>query len=232
VYPTFPLRTNSRLENFTFNGENILLQLLKLNPHKSLDPDGISPFVLRYAARAFVVPLTIIFSKSADQSAVPHHWSDAHINPIFKKGDKSDPGNYRLISLTSVLCKLMERLVRDQLSSYFVINRLLSTRQHGFVKNKACNTNLLECSDFITYMDSKKIPTDMIFLDFAKAFDKVSHPLLLHKLASYGIRNKALFWIKSFPSNRRQKVILGSVSSEWLPVLSVVPQGSVRSKSL
>jgi len=173
VYPTFLLRTNSRLENFTFNGENILLQLLKLNPHKSLGPDGISPFVLRYAARAFVVPHKIIFSKSADQRAVPHHWSDAHINPIFKNGDESHPGNYRPISLTSVLCKLMERLVRDQLSSYLVINRLLSTRQHGFVKNKACNTNLLECSDFITYMDSKKISTDMILLDFAKAFDKV-----------------------------------------------------------
>jgi len=201
--------------------------LTKLNPHKSIGPDGISPYVLRYSAQAFVVPLEIIFSKSLDQGAVPQYWSDAHITPLYKKGNKSDPGNYRSISLTSVICKIMEKLVRDSLTSHLVSNRLLSTRQHGFVKNKACNTNLLECTDFTTYMASKQIPTDMILLDFAKAFDKVSHPLLLHKLSSYGLSGKALAWIKAFLSNRRQKVILGIVTSDWQPVLSGVPQGSV-----
>ena len=148
------------------------------------------------------------------------------ITPIYK-GNKTDPSNYRPISLTSVLCKIMEKLGRASISCHLATNRLISSRQHGFVQNKACNTNLLECADFLTSMASSNTPTDIIFLDFAKAFDKVSHPLLIHKLASYGISGKALLWIKAFLSNRRQKVVLGNVASDWQPVLSGVPQGSV-----
>ena len=225
--PFFPSRTNSSLDTFTFSPQDISKLLAQLNAHKSIGPDGISPYVLRYTADAFVAPLTIIFSQSLDQSSVPQHWSDAHISPIYKKGNKTDPSNYRPISLTSVMCKIMEKLVRNSISLHLVSNKLISSRQHGFVSNKACNTNLLECTDFTTSMAHKQIPTDMILLDFAKAFDKVSHPLLLHKLVSYGLSGKALAWIKAFLSNRRQKVILGSVTSDWQPVLSGVPQGSV-----
>ena len=104
---------------------------------------------------------------------------------------------------------------------------LLSSKQHGFVKNKACLTNLLESLDFLTKTYSEKDSVDMILLDFAKAFDTVPHKRLLLKISKYGIKGQVLDWIKSFLSKRRQRVILGDSKSDWLPVSSGVPQGSV-----
>ena len=115
---------------------------------------------------------------------------------------------------TNLLCHLNE-------------NQLICAQQHGFVPRRSCTTNLLETIDFTTFHLSKKTPVDVVFLDFAKAFDKVSHPLLLHKLAAYGVRGQMLNWLRAFLSGRRQRVVLGNSSSEWCEVLSGVPQGSV-----
>ena len=118
------------------------------------------------------------------------------------------------------------------MNDFFLTNNLISTEQHGFISNKACITNLLESNDLLTKMTSNGIPIDTVFLDFAKAFDKVSHPLLIYKLKKYGISGKLLNWIIAFLTNRRQRVVLGDTVSEWLPVLSGVPQGSVLGPTL
>lgn len=211
----------------------MLLLLNKLDPDKSTGTDGISPYVLRNASEAFASVLSLIFKESLNQSKVPHFWLEANVTPLYKsKGSKLDPSNYRPISITSVPCKIMEKAVRNTINKHLSENDLISPRQHGFISNKACNTNLLESNDLITKLASQNISTDIVFLDFAKTFDKVSHQLLIHKLSKYGISGNLLNLISAFLANRRQRVVLGDWKSDWLQVLSGVPQGSVLGPTL
>lgn len=159
--------------------------------------------------------------------AVPKAWREANVTPLFKKGNNTDPSNYRPISLTSVACKIMEKILKTTIMTHLTKFKLLANEQHGFVKNKACITNLLETFDFTTKALSNKKSVDILFLDFAKAFDKVPHKRLLHKLANYGINGPLLSWFESFLTNRRQRVVLGEHQSSWSAVKSGVPQGSV-----
>ncbi len=121
----------------------------------------------------------------------------------------------------------MESIVRDSIMKHLIDNKLISTEQHGFVKNKSCVTNLLETLDLITQALEDGFPIDIIFLDFAKAFDSVPHERLCSKLSAYGINGELLNWCKGFLSNRTQRVVLGKYVSDWKAVLSGVPQGSV-----
>jgi hypothetical protein len=163
-----------------------------------------------------------------DDGEVPEAWREANVAPLFKKkGSRLIPGNYRPVSLTSVPCKLLEKIVRDVVMDYLVKNNLISKQQHGFVKNKACVTNLLESTDFLTNSLARKNWVDLLFLDFEKAFDKVPHRRLLQKLEAYGVSGSILKWIEAFLRNRRQRVVLGGECSEWESVCSGVPQGSV-----
>ena len=154
-------------------------------------------------------------------------WLCANITPLFKKGDKLNPSNYRPVSLTSIICKVMETIVRDALMQHFLINGFIISEQHGFVPKKSCITNLLETMDLLTQAIEDGYPADIIFLDFAKAFDTVAHTRLISKLSSYGIVDKLLNWIKAFLNDRFQRVILGDNISQWIRVVSGVPQGSV-----
>ena len=116
----------------------------------------------------------------------------------------------------------MEKIIRDEMMQYLVCNRLISKKQHGFVPKKSCATNLLEFLDRVTHeLDRGKL-VDVIYTDFSKAFDKVSHQKLLVKMKSYGLNGEILEWIRSFLSNRRQRVVLGDVSSSWEQVTSGV----------
>ena len=110
---------------------------------------------------------------------------------------------------------------------FLLENDLISKSQHGFLPNKSCLTNLMETLDFITEALSNGYPIDIIYTDFAKAFDKVSHKKLLYKLKFYGFGDGLINWIKAFLSDRKQRVVLGKTSSEWVNVDSGVPQGSV-----
>ena len=115
----------------------------------------------------------------------------------------------------------------DVMIEHLVKHNLLSCHQHVFVKSKLCATNLLEVLDIITEALSDNFAALLILLDFAKAFDRVSHFLLFHKLAGYGFGKNILAWLKDFLENRKQRVVLGNFSSEWKDVLSGIPQGSV-----
>jgi len=121
----------------------------------------------------------------------------------------------------------MEGIVKDNIMTHLTKHKLITTDQHGFVKNKNCTTNLLESMDYITHNISHGIPIDVFYADFAKAFDKVPHNNLIVKLKSYGINDETVKWIQSFLSNREQRVVLGNESSNWAEVTSGVPQGSV-----
>jgi hypothetical protein len=166
--------------------------LTTIDPNKSQGPDGFHPLVLRNAADSLHIPIAMIFQQSLDQGKLPKPWLDANVTPLHKQGSKMDPANYRPISLTSVLVKLLEKVVKSSIMKHLTTNNLLSNNQHGFVDHKACVTNLLETADFLTAHYADKIPTDLILLDFAKAFDKVSHKRLLLKLKGYGIQGNLL----------------------------------------
>ena len=125
------------------------------------------------------------------------------------------------------MCKILESIIRDHIIKYLTINNLITPEQHGFVPNKACVTNLLETLDTITDAVNRGLSVDLILLDFAKAFDKVSHEKLILKLKEYGISEILVRWVREFLSNRKQRVVIGDNSSCWEDVISGVPQGSV-----
>lgn len=168
--------------------------LSKLDPSKSLGTDNVHPRVLKECSETLCIPLSLIFNKFFKSGELPSTWLQANVTPLYKKGQNTDPSNYRPVSLTFVACKVMERIIRDRLMSHLSGNNILAFQQHGFRSKRACSTNLLETMDYCTKALTSNQWLDMIFLDFAKAFDKVSHRRLLQKLAAYGISGKLLAW--------------------------------------
>ena len=149
------------------------------------------------------------------------------VTPLYKKGDKSLPENYKPIYLTCIACKVMEHIVLSSMSKYLSENNILTTHQHGFRKGYSTITQLITVlDDWFSALDKRK-RTDVLLLDFAKAFDSVPHQRLLYKLHFYGIRNKTLYWIKSFLLGRSQRVQVNGAKSNWADVTSGVPQGTV-----
>ena len=148
--------------------------------------------------------LTELHNKSLKTGDVPEDWKLANVTPIFKKGKRSNSANYRPVCLTIILCKVLESLIGDKVIDH--LYKLIKDTQHGFVKNRSCLTNLLVFLEEVTnYVDSG-YPVDIIYLDFLKAFDKVPHKRLLHKLAAHGIGGELLLWIENWLSGRKQRV--------------------------
>ena len=143
--------TFSGISNQTFKVDKIKIKLQNLNKFKPAGIDGVHPHVLAECFEELALPLSIIFNNSYETAILPSLWSQANITPIFKKGDKNIAENYRPISLTSVPCKIMERIVRDELLNYLFLNNLINPSQHGFVYAKSCATNLLEALDIICH---------------------------------------------------------------------------------
>ena len=215
------------LDVFFISKDMVIEKLNKLNPNKSSGPDGWHPVLLKNIADCIALPLSIVFQKSLNEGKLPSDWLKACITAIFKKGDKSLPNNYRPVSITSIICKLMESIVKDKLVSYMVKNDLFSKNQHGFVSRRECITNLLTCIEIWTNIMEDGDTVDVIYTDFAKAFDSVPHQRLIIKLETLGIKGRTLNWIKSFLSNRTQQVRVDGMYSKWKPVLSGIPQGSI-----
>ena len=215
------------ISSLCFTPEQVKKKLKDLNKTKSAGPDGFHPKILNECAEYICVPLAIIFNKSMYESHLPSQWKDAHVKPIFKKGRRTDPGNYRPISLTSVICKVMESMIRDSIVDHIMANNLFCDNQHGFVPGRSCITQLLSCIEDWSHLLDLGNPIDIIYLDFKKAFDAVPHLRLLEKIRSFGIRGNLLKWLECFLIGRRQRVVIGEEHSSWTTVKSGIPQGSV-----
>ena len=225
--PAFNPRTDLVLDKIIFNVETVKKYLQKINENKSQGSDSIHPKLLKETIDSITLPVTNIFNKSMEDSKLPKSWKTANITPIHKKGPKHTASNYRPISLTSILCKVMEKIIRDALLEYMEENGLFTNHQHGFRKGRSCVTQLIEVMEKWTEDLDQKKPIDVIYLDFQKAFDTVPHKRLIQKLRGYGVRGKLLSWIEDFLFDRKQRVVLNGQSSSWTEVTSGIPQGSV-----
>jgi len=220
-------RTNASVDTVIFDEETIIKHLKKLKTDKSAGPDNISPRLLKECATEISRGLHLLFSRSLEEGKLPMEWKQATVTPLFKKGSKSDPGNYRPISLTSVVGKVMERIIRDSIMTHLDTHDLIADQQYGFRSGRSCQLQLLEALDkWSDHLDNGR-HVDIIFLDFSKAFDTVPHRRLLSKLNAHGITGQLHKWIQDFLTARTQRVHGNGATSSWKDVTSGVPQGSV-----
>ena len=219
--------TGPVLEDVDITSLAVQSKLENLKPSSSPGPDQVHPRVLTELASPLSEPLRDLFRLSLDRGLLPEEWKVGQVVPIFKKGKKDRASNYRPVSLTSVICKVMESVVRDQLLEHLISTGQLSDAQHGFVPKRSCVTQLLTTMEDWTALLENREPVDVIYTDFRKAFDSVPHRRLLSKLHSYGIRGKLLRWLEAFLTGRRQRVTVNGALSNWTEVSSGIPQGSV-----
>ena len=217
----------SSMPPLDIGANGIIKQLKNLNQNKATGPDELPARVLKETAEQIAPIITHIFQQSYNTGKLPNDWLQAPVTPIHKKSLKSDPANYRPISLTCILCKVMEHIIVSNIWKHLHKHDIILHFQHEFQSGLSCESQLIETvHDWMTALDNKT-QIDAILLDFAKAFDKVPHKRLLSKLTSYGITGNTHNWITYFLSNREQRVSVNGALSDITDVTSGVPQGSV-----
>ena len=203
--PTLDYVNFPNISPVIIHNEGIINLLSNLKEHKAKGPDEIPTILLKRLSTSVSPALT---QASLHQYKIPMEWKTANIVPVFKKGDRSNPGNYRPVSLTSVCSKLLEHVIYSHIFLHLKKYNILCEEQHGFQQNRSCETQLIgTVNDIAENMNAGK-ETDVILQDFAKAFDKVPHVRLCHKLSHLGINGPLLEWIKSFLTDRTQQVIV------------------------
>lgn len=214
--------------NVTESG--VIKMLNHLKKGKAPGPDGITKEHLSLNITITAKILVKIFQYSVDNGCIPKIWKQANVVPVYKSGCRSKLSNYRPISLTCICCKMLEHIFLHDMSSH--LDKILLPTQHGFRQDLSCTTQLLTTTQcFIRDLDAGQC-TQAAFLDFSKAFDRVSHDLLIDKLIMCGFSNQTVNWIIDFLSDRIQRVVLQGFASDFGDVTSGVPQGSVLGPAL
>ena len=231
ILPNFPSRfppdTPSVINDIHITPSIISNILRNLKTHSAAGPDRLPPIFYKYTSKTITHPLSIIYRTFIDIHQLPSEWKHSIITPKFKKGDTSNPSNYRPIALTCTACKILESIISSQLNDFLLSHKLLNKQQHGFLKRYSSATNLLDSINDWSISLHNRSSTIVAYVDFQRAFDSLSHNKLIHKLISYGISGNLLYWIQSFLNNRTQIVRVGNHLSNPCPVSSGVHQGSV-----
>ena len=218
---------NSRVEQLQITPVIIENIIGSINLNSAMGDDGIHPRLLESLKHVLSIPLCLIFNSSLQFGILPVQWLNSTVVPIYKKSHRYNPLNYRPISLTSVTCKLLEKIIVNHLTDYLQLNNILTPQQYGFRANFSTVDQLISTYNDITGMIDQGQVVDLVFMDYSKAFDSVCHQTLLNKLHSIGIQGCLLGWMEVFLCQRRMKVKINSEVSESVYVSSGVPQGSV-----
>ena len=215
------------LENIVLIDEEVIDILRTLDTSKSSGPDFISPKMLKLGAEQLAYPLCKLFNISLNINKFPTSWKKANITPVYKKGNKSAVNNYRPISLLSCVGKVMERCVYKHLSNFMRDNNIITQFQSGFTHGDSTIYQLTDIyNTFAAALDNGR-EVRVVFFDISKAFDRVWHKGLIHKLKNIGIRSSLILWLTDYLHNRKQRVVLEGQFSEWKDVKAGVPQGSI-----
>ena len=200
--------------------------LKNLDPNKAPGPDQIHGKILKNCANALCTPLTLLFQSSFYTCNIPNDWKTANVVPVYKKGSKNCVQNYRPISLTSLIMKVYEKVIAAELLKR--VNNKINPRQHGFLPLKSCESQLLPFVDQLARCLNESSRIDIVYFDFAKAFDSVNHDIILEKLKNrFEIDGFLLKFFVEYLSGRKQRVVIGNTFSDDLNVASGVPQGSI-----
>lgn len=217
----------SEITEIVLTNDEVDKVLRELNPQKAVGPDKINNRILT-ASRSVIAPaLTVLFNRCLNSERFPTVWKTAHVSPIHKKGRKDLCNNYRPISLLSCIGKALEKCVQTHTLSHLINNSLLTSNQSGFIPGDSTVYHLLNLyHDLCSSLDNKTT-VQSIFFDISKAFDRVWHRGLVHKLNGIGIRGRLLNWFSDYLDNRKQAVVIKGEISEYSLVSAGVPQGSV-----
>ena len=208
-------------------------KLANLKTNKATGPDDISPKIVKEAGDALLTPLMFLCNMSLKDGYVFSQWKTARVNPVFKKDDETEIGNYRPISLLSVPSKILETIVADSIIHHaFIENKLIIDKQWAYRRGYSTELLLVHMTEIWSAIDSNKV-VGIVLVDFQKAFDCVSHNVLLRKLENdFGINGLLLDWLRSYLDNRKQYTVLNGIVSDLNTVKSGIPQGSVLGPTL
>ena len=226
-----PLNTNATsdesVEDLDFTPHSIERAIDEIKMNSAPGPDRFPAVLLKKCKKALSIPLYYLWRKSLDEGVIPQILRNSTITPVYKGGSRQEAKNYRPIALTSHLIKIFEKVIRNRLVEFLETNKLMNPNQHGFRAGHSCLSQLLQHFDEVTKLLENGKNVDVVYLDFAKAFDKLDFIITLQKLLNLGIAGKLFDWIQAFLSNRRQCVYIEGQKSNVEPVVSGVPQGSV-----
>ena len=225
--PILPPLTASRLGSVIVSEDAVRRHLRGVNTKKAPGPDGVSPHLLRRCSDELTSPLTQIFRQCLQTGEWPAQWKEARVTPVHKKKSRSEPGNYRPISLLSIISKIFERIIGEQLTSFLEENHLHSPKQFGFRKGRSTSDLLLLLSKSWHDALDDGHPSLVIALDIAGAFDSVWHEGLSSKLQQVGVTGDLLCLLSNYLSGRSLRVAVNGSTSTSFPVEASVPQGSV-----
>ena len=228
--PIFPSRTNLKLHNVSLAPKMVKKIITNLDSSKASGPDCIPVVILKNCETELSYILAKLFNKCLKESCFPDCWK---VSSVFKNvGERSTAKNYRPVSILSVVSKVFEKLVNNRIVDHLMKCGLFSDFEYGFRSSRSTADLLTVVSDRIARAFSRSGATRTVALDISKAFERVWHAGLLHKLKSYGISGQIFGLISSFLSNRRLRVVLDRKSSQEYPVNAGVPQGPILGPTL
>ncbi|CAH1257307.1 Hypp1814 [Branchiostoma lanceolatum] len=224
-----PMFTNEDLSTIVLSVDEVQEVLRGLHPNKAPGPDGIPNRLLKEAAPVISTSLCNLFNLSLSSSQLPAEWKQCNVTPVYKKGDRTNPSNYRPIALLPTVPKVLERLVHNRLYTYLMNNNLININQSGFKKGDGTVPQLMRLVDeWAKSIDDPNIScTAAVFLDVRRAFDTVWHDGLIYKLSRYGIKGPLNKWFSDYLVDRQQRVVINGIASTWGYTRAGVPQGSI-----